>query len=179
MLFLRLIKMITAPLVFATLVGASPIWAAALGSTASSPRPWLVPERLVRLVPSRPRHSQPAAARRQLPGRAARRRSVERPAGLGLLAGKIPDPSHSDLGRQGDGAERDPADRGFRRVLRRGDGRHARAIGPKIRSRTPPPPTPNLEPRKKGMSRFLLKIAQQALSVAEPMRPVRAVQGWS
>jgi len=30
-----------------------------------------------------------------------------------------------------------------------------------------------------GMSRFLLKIAQQALSVAEPMRPVRAVQGWS
>jgi len=31
----------------------------------------------------------------------------------------------------------------------------------------------------RGMSRFLLKIAQQALSVAEPMRPVRAVQGWS
>gem|GEM_PF-449564 len=33
--------------------------------------------------------------------------------------------------------------------------------------------------RTPGMSRFLLKIAQQALSVAEPMRPVRAVQGWS
>ena len=31
---------------------------------------------------------------------------------------------------------------------------------------------------QQGMSRFLLKIAQQAFSVAEPMRPWRAVQGW-
>jgi Na+/H+-dicarboxylate symporter len=40
MLFLRLIKMIIAPLVFATLVGGIAIWPAARGSDASSPRPW-------------------------------------------------------------------------------------------------------------------------------------------
>jgi hypothetical protein len=34
------------------------------------------------------------------------------------------------------------------------------------------------ELNSQGMSRFLLKIAQQAFSVAEPMRPWRAVQGW-
>ena len=39
-IFLRLIKMIIAPLVFSTSWSASPIWATPPRSAASAPRPW-------------------------------------------------------------------------------------------------------------------------------------------
>ena len=71
-MFLRLIKMIIAPLVFATLVGGI----AHMGSGLQA-RPHLrqdhglVRQRLLRLADARPRHGQSAAARRQLPRHAA------------------------------------------------------------------------------------------------------------
>ena len=140
MLFLRLIKMIIAPLVFATLVGGI----AHMGSGAKLGRVvrqdhGLVRQRLLRVAAARPRHGQPAAARRQLPRHVARQDAIDGPAGFGLLGREIPDPSDPDLDRRRDGAERDPADRGVRGVLRRGARRAARARqadhGPDRRSR--------------------------------------------
>ena len=79
-LFLRLIKMIIAPLVFATLVGGI----AHMGSGAEA-RPHLrqghglVRQRLVRLAAARPGHGQPAAAGRQfLPATAAGHGAIDR-----------------------------------------------------------------------------------------------------
>ena len=77
----------------------------------------LVRQRILRVAAARPRHGQSAAARRQLPGHAARQGAVDGPAGVGLLGREIPDPSDPDLDRGRDGAERDPADRGVRGVL--------------------------------------------------------------
>ncbi len=76
MLFLRLIKMIIAPLVFATLVGGI----AHMGS--GSKLAW-----------------------RQLPRHVAGQGAIDRPAGFGLLDREIPDPSDPDLDRGRDGAE--------------------------------------------------------------------------
>jgi L-cystine uptake protein TcyP (sodium:dicarboxylate symporter family) len=86
MLFLRLIKMIIAPLVFATLVGGI----AHMGSGSKLGRVFrqddgLVRQRLLCLAAARPRHGQSAAARRQLPRHAARQGAVDRPAGIGVL----------------------------------------------------------------------------------------------
>ena len=123
LLFLRLIKMIIAPLVFATLVGGI----AHMGSRRQA-RPHLrqdhglVRLRLLRVAAARPGHGQPAAARRQLPRHPAGQGPVDRPAGLGLLDREIPHPPDPDLDRRRHGAERDPADRGLRGVLRRRHG---------------------------------------------------------
>ena len=78
----------------------------------------LVRQRLLRLAAARPGDGQSAAARRQLSRHAARQGAVDRPAGLGVLDREVPDPSDPDLDRGCDGAERDPADRGVRGVLR-------------------------------------------------------------
>jgi len=69
MLFLRLIKMIIAPLVFATLVGGI----AHMGSSSKLGRHLcenhgLVHQRLLCFAAARPRDGQSAAARRQFPG---------------------------------------------------------------------------------------------------------------
>ena len=85
----------------------------------------LVRQRLLRLAAARPRHGQPAAARRQLPRDAAGQGAVDRPAGVGVLDREIPHPFDPDLDRRRDGAERDPADRDFRGVLLGRDGRLA------------------------------------------------------
>ena len=87
----------------------------------------LVRQRLLCLAAARPRDGQSAAARRQLPRHAARQGAVDRPAGLGVLDREVPDASDPDLDRGCDGAERNPADRGVRRVLRGGARRDAGA----------------------------------------------------
>ena len=87
----------------------------------------LVRLRLLRVAAARPGHGQPAAARRQLPRHPAGEGPVDRPAGLGLLDREIPHPPDPDLDRRCDGAERDPADRGLRGVLRRRHGGDAGA----------------------------------------------------
>ena len=88
----------------------------------------LVRQRLLRFAAARPRHGQPAAARREFPRHAAGQGAIHRPAGLGVLDREIPDPSDPDLDRGRDGAERDPADRGLRGVLLGRDGRDAGAL---------------------------------------------------
>ena len=88
----------------------------------------LVRQRLLRLAAARPRDGQSAAARRQFPRHAARQGAIDRPAGVGVLDREIPDPSDPDLDRGCDGAERDPADRGIRGVLRRRARRDAGAV---------------------------------------------------
>ena len=106
MLFLRLIKMIIAPLVFATLVGGI----AHMGSGAQAGTDFrqdhgLVRQRLVRVAAARPGDGQSAAARRQFPRHPAGQGAIDRLAGIGVLDREIPDPSDSDLDRGRDGAE--------------------------------------------------------------------------
>ena len=127
MLFLRLIKMIIAPLVFATLVGGIAHMGSGskLGRIFAKTMGWFVSASFVSLLLGLV-DGQSAAARRQLPRHAAGQGAIDRPAGIGVLDREIPDPSDPDLDRGCDGAERDPADRGVRGVLR---GRARRDAG--------------------------------------------------
>ena len=67
---------------------------------------------------------QPGA---NFPGTLPDKARVDRPAGVSVLDRKVPDPFDPDLDRGCDGAERDPADRGVRGVLRRRAWRDAGA----------------------------------------------------
>ena len=128
MLFLRLIKMIIAPLVFATLVGGIAHMGSGAGSAASSPRRWAGSS--ARPLSRCCSASSWSTCCSPAPTSPARFRGgpVDRPAGVGVLDREIPDPSDPDLDRGCDGAERDSADRGVRGVLRGGDGRDAGAL---------------------------------------------------
>ena len=127
MLFLRLIKMIIAPLVFATLVGgiAHMGSGAKLGRIFAKTMGWFVSASFISLLLGLVMVNllQPGA---NFPGTLPDKAPIDRPAGLGLLDREIPDPSDPDLDRGRDGAERDPADRGVRGVLR---GRARRDAG--------------------------------------------------
>jgi hypothetical protein len=106
LLFLRLIKMIIAPLVFATLVGGIAHMGTGSSSGGFSQKPWA--------GSSAPRSFRccldwswsiccsPARIFRHPAGQAA----IDRPAGIAVLDRKIPDPFDSDVDRGCDGAER-------------------------------------------------------------------------
>ncbi len=120
-IFLRLIKMIIAPLVFSTLV----VGVAHMGDTKAVGRIgakamlWFVGASLVSLL-HRPDAGQHPAAGRQPQPAAARRRRRHQPQGLArsslkeFMAHLVPRSR-----RRGDGHQRDPADRRVLAVLRR------------------------------------------------------------
>ena len=129
LLFLRLIKMIIAPLVFATLVGgiAHMGSGARLGRIFAKTMGWFVCASFISLLLGMVMVNllQPGA---NFPGTLPEKGTVDRPAGLRLLDREVPDPPDPDLDRRCHGAERDPADRGLRGVLRRRHGRDAGAL---------------------------------------------------
>jgi len=86
MLFLRLIKMIIAPLVFATLVGgiAHMGGGARLGRIFAKTMGWFVSASFV-VAATRSGDGQSAAAGREFPGHAAGQGAIDRPAGVGVL----------------------------------------------------------------------------------------------
>ena len=90
MLFLRLIKMIIAPLVFATLVGGIAHMGSGskLGRIFAKTMGWFVSASFVSLLLGLC-HGQPAGARRELPRHAARQVAVDRPAGVGFSLEKF------------------------------------------------------------------------------------------
>ena len=139
-IFLRLIKMIIAPLVFSTLV----VGIAHMGDTEAVGRVgvqgaccWFVSASLVSLL-ARPGAGQPAAAGRRPGPAAARRERGDQPQGARRSSLKdfvthlVP-----TLDRRRHGDQRDPADRGVLAVLRRclrRDGRPGQAAGRRHRA---------------------------------------------
>ncbi len=129
MLFLRLIKMIIAPLVFATLVGgiAHMGTGSKLGRIFAKTMGWFVSASFVSLLLGLVMVNllQPGA---NFPGTLPDKlQSTGLPVSA-VLDRKIPDPFDPDLDRGCDGAERNSADRGFRGVLLGRARRHAGAL---------------------------------------------------